>query len=80
MHADNPADTSQVRNVLGTPVLRVFGWSSTAQENPVGAEYVIMEKIPGIELQRVWPSMKIANRFTSSKLSRFPESLDVSFL
>jgi hypothetical protein len=67
MHAGNPTDTLQVRNVLGTPVPRVFAWSSTAQENPVGAEYIIMEKVPGIEQERVWPSMKIADRFTLVK-------------
>jgi hypothetical protein len=67
MHADYPTDTSQVRNVLGTPVPRVFAWSSMAQENPVGAEYIIMEKVPGIELERVWSSMKIADRFSLVK-------------
>ena len=38
-----------------------------AQENPVSAEYIIMEKVPGIKLERVWPSMKIADRFTLVK-------------
>ncbi|TVY45440.1 Altered inheritance of mitochondria protein, mitochondrial [Lachnellula subtilissima] len=47
--------------------ISVFAWSSTAQENSVGAEYIIMEKVPGIELERVWPRMKIAERFTLVK-------------
>ena len=51
-----------MRNVLQTPVPEVFTWSSRAQENPVGAEYIIMEKIPGIELERVWPTMKTEDR------------------
>ncbi len=52
----------QVRNVLKTPVPKVFAWSSKAQENPVGAEYIIMEKLPGIELELAWPTMKIEDR------------------
>ncbi|KAK0112105.1 hypothetical protein ONS96_001364 [Cadophora gregata f. sp. sojae] len=65
--ASEVATMDFVRNVLGTPVPRVLAWSSTAQENPVGAEYIVMEKVPGIELERVWPSMKIADRFTLVK-------------
>lgn len=55
-------DPLQVRNILKTPVSRVFAWSSKAQENPVGAEYIIMEKLPGIELELAWPTMKIEDR------------------
>lgn len=29
----------------------------------MGAEYIIMEKLPGVELEHVWPSMGIADRF-----------------
>ena len=67
IHADTLTDIPQARNVLGTPVPRVFDWSSKAQENAVGAEYIIMEKVPGIELERVWPSMKIGDRLTLVK-------------
>ncbi|KAL1613217.1 hypothetical protein SLS60_001449 [Paraconiothyrium brasiliense] len=51
-----------VRNVLGTPVPKVLAWNSKAQDNPVGAEYIIMEKAQGIELEKIWPSMNIKNR------------------
>jgi hypothetical protein len=34
-----------------------------ADHNSVGAEYIIMEKSPGIELERVWPNMDITERF-----------------
>ncbi|TVY54027.1 Altered inheritance of mitochondria protein 9, mitochondrial [Lachnellula cervina] len=44
-----------------------FAWSSKAQENSVGAEYIIMEKVPGIELESVWPSMKIEDRLAVVK-------------
>ncbi|KAF4622709.1 hypothetical protein G7Y89_g14318 [Cudoniella acicularis] len=60
--ASEVATMDFVRNVLETPVPKVFTWSSKAGENPVGAEYVIMEKLPGIELERVWPAMKIGER------------------
>ncbi|KAF2732731.1 phosphotransferase enzyme family protein [Polyplosphaeria fusca] len=60
-------DILQSRNVLGTPVPRVFAWSSKVQENPVGAEYIIMEKIAEIELERVWPSMNIKDRLALFK-------------
>jgi len=51
-----------VRNVLQTPVPEVFAWSSRAQENAVGAEYVIMEKTAGVELEQVWPTIKTEDR------------------
>ncbi|KAH8676899.1 kinase-like domain-containing protein [Tricladium varicosporioides] len=60
--ASEVATMDFVRNVLQTPVPEVFAWSSRAQENPVGAEYIIMEKIPGIELERLWPTMKTEDR------------------
>jgi hypothetical protein len=69
MRADTVAvaDIPWARNVLGTPAPRVFAWSSKAKDNPVGAEYIIMEKVPGIELERVWPNMRIGDRFTLVK-------------
>jgi hypothetical protein len=57
----------QMRNVLGTPVPRVLAWSSRAYENTVGAEYIIMEKAQGIELERVWPSMNTKDRLNVVK-------------
>lgn len=52
-----------MRNILGNPVPKVYAWSSNAKANCVGAEYIIMEKLPGVELEHVWPSMGIADRF-----------------
>jgi hypothetical protein len=57
----------QARNVLGNPVPRVLAWSSKAQENLVGAEYIIMEKVLGIELEHVWPTMNIKDRLALVK-------------
>jgi hypothetical protein len=44
-----------------------LAWSSKAKENPVGTEYIIMEKVSGIELERVWPSMNIRDRLALVK-------------
>ncbi|PSN59722.1 hypothetical protein BS50DRAFT_605045 [Corynespora cassiicola Philippines] len=55
--ASEVATMDLARSFLKTPVPRVLGWRSKAQENAVGAEYIIMEKAPGIALECVWPSM-----------------------
>ena len=39
------------------PAPQVFAWSSRREENPVNAEYIIMEKIPGVELEKLWDDM-----------------------
>jgi hypothetical protein len=57
----------QARNILGNPVPKVLAWCSQAQETPVGAEYVIMEQVPGIELEHVWPKMNIKDRLAVVK-------------
>jgi len=44
-----------------------LAWCSQAHENPVGAEYIIMEEVPGIELEQVWLDMSIQNRFAVVK-------------
>lgn len=42
---------------------KVLAWSSNASENPIGAEYIIMEKVRGVQLDNVWPRMDIKQRF-----------------
>ena len=49
------------RNELDIPVPRVFAWSSD-KDQPVGAEYIIMEKAPGEELGKSWSSMDISEK------------------
>lgn len=51
-----------MRSILGTPVPKVFSWNSKA-DNPVGAEYIIMEKLPGVQLDQVWGKLGIEARF-----------------
>ncbi|PYI02010.1 phosphotransferase enzyme family protein [Aspergillus sclerotiicarbonarius CBS 121057] len=45
-----------VRKHTGIPVPRVLSWSSDSA-NPVGAEYIIMEKAAGVPLFQKWPDM-----------------------
>ena len=56
-----------MRNILETPVPKVYAWSSKAQNNVVGAEYIIMEKLPGVQLSVVWAGMGIEDRLTVTK-------------
>ena len=44
------------RTVLDMPVPRVLGWSSTSQ-NPVEAEYILMEEAHGTPLHKVWNNL-----------------------
>ena len=43
-----------VREVLGIRAPRVFAWSADATANTVGTEYIIMEKMSGIESHHRW--------------------------
>ncbi|CAI7644528.1 unnamed protein product [Penicillium pancosmium] len=57
--ASEVATMDFARNFLGTPVPKVLAWSSRANENPVGAEFILMEFAPGIPLSIVWDTMGI---------------------
>ncbi|KAK2810350.1 hypothetical protein FQN50_003081 [Emmonsiellopsis sp. PD_5] len=50
-----------LRNELNIPVPQVLAWSSE-KDQPVGAEYIIMEKAPGQELSKIWPSMDVSDK------------------
>ncbi|KAI2738009.1 hypothetical protein DTO012A8_9992 [Penicillium roqueforti] len=56
--ASEVATMDFLRNVLNLPVPRVYAWSSRAPENPLGAEYIIMEKQSGVVLNDVWDTVK----------------------
>jgi hypothetical protein len=47
----------QARTVAGLPIPKAYAWSPDAATNPVGAEYIIMEKAKGSLLSSKWPSM-----------------------
>ncbi|KAM5444027.1 Phosphotransferase enzyme [Microsporum ferrugineum] len=55
--ASEVATMDFARTKLGIPVPKVLSWSSHAL-NPVGAEYIIMDKASGCSLAQVWPRLK----------------------
>ncbi|KAH1486852.1 hypothetical protein LV164_008125 [Aspergillus fumigatus] len=61
--ASDVATMDFVRNELRTPVPKVLAWSSKPADNFVGAEYIIMEKVAGVQLSKVWSKMGIKERF-----------------
>jgi hypothetical protein len=52
----------QVHEVLCTPLPEVYAWSSRAHETPVGAEFILMAKLNGVELETLLPRMKIQEK------------------
>ncbi|KAH6690267.1 kinase-like domain-containing protein [Leptodontidium sp. MPI-SDFR-AT-0119] len=59
--ASEVATMDFARTVLNIPVPKVFAWSAAAN-NPVDAEYIIMEEAPGIQLEDVWDSKTISDK------------------
>ncbi|KMU75157.1 hypothetical protein CISG_10367 [Coccidioides immitis RMSCC 3703] len=59
--ASEVATLDFLRSELGIPVPRVFAWSSK-KDQPVGVEYIIMEKAAGNELSKSWPTMDISDK------------------
>lgn len=51
-----------VRLRTSVRVPEVFAWCSDSA-NPVGAEFIIMEKIPGVALAERWETMKTLERY-----------------
>ena len=49
---------TQARNNLRLPVPKVHAWNSKAASNAVGAEFIIMDKVSGLELRQRWPNMR----------------------
>ena len=60
--ASEVATMEFARKRLGLPVPRVLSWSSAQTSNVVGAEFIIMEKAPGIEVSKVWPQLSEKHR------------------
>ncbi|EGD94786.1 hypothetical protein TESG_02290 [Trichophyton tonsurans CBS 112818] len=50
-----------VRTHTTIPVPKVLAWSSDSK-NPVGAEYIILEKAKGVQLTKVWGGLPEARR------------------
>lgn len=64
----------------GIPVPKVYGYSSS-ENNPVGAEYIIMEKASGVGLQTRWLGMSKSERhkLASSFVEIEKKFFDISF-
>ncbi|KAG5955921.1 hypothetical protein E4U56_006960 [Claviceps arundinis] len=60
--ASEVATMKFAREVLNTDLPEVYDWCSRAEETPVGAEYILMEKMEGVELEHVWPNMAVEDR------------------
>ncbi|RMZ77268.1 hypothetical protein DV738_g4502, partial [Chaetothyriales sp. CBS 135597] len=53
--------TMDLLRSYGLPVPQVHGYSVTSN-NPVGCEYIIMEKMPGKEIGNAWYDMSVSER------------------
>ncbi|KAJ5571061.1 phosphotransferase enzyme family protein [Penicillium sp. DV-2018c] len=60
--ASEVATMDFARKVLGTPAPRVYSWNSQASSHPVGAEFIIMDKIEGVPLSQVWGTLKLTQK------------------
>ncbi|KAG5636731.1 hypothetical protein H0H81_007060 [Sphagnurus paluster] len=60
--ASEVATMKFARERLGVPVPRVLSWSSDSSATAVGAEFIIMEKAPGIEVGKVWHKLSMELR------------------
>ena len=56
--ASEVATMEFARTILNIPVPRVLTWSVTDQ-NPVQAEYILMEEARGTRLHKVWPYLPL---------------------
>ncbi|KAH9210302.1 phosphotransferase enzyme family protein [Leptodontidium sp. 2 PMI_412] len=56
--ASEVATMDFLKNTLHLPIPRIYAWNSRLSNNPVGAEYIIMEKQSGVMLSDVWDDMK----------------------
>lgn len=57
---------SLVRSHTTIPVPKVLAWDSDIS-NPVGAEYIIMDKVPGVQIFKVWDEMDEGKRISTIK-------------
>ncbi|OAT01984.1 uncharacterized protein BDCG_17325 [Blastomyces dermatitidis ER-3] len=84
--ASEVATMDFMRNVLQTPAPQVYAWNFRVdRSNPVGAEYIVMERVQGIRLARVWDSLQLQDwikiclqifkyrkkKWTAAKFSQF---------
>ncbi|KAI1970132.1 hypothetical protein LOZ55_006628 [Ophidiomyces ophidiicola] len=58
--ASEVATMDFARNVLQTPAPQIHAWNASIdpKKNPVGAEFIVMEKMAGVPLSDVWCDLK----------------------
>ncbi|KAI5295477.1 hypothetical protein KEM52_001251 [Ascosphaera acerosa] len=78
--ASEVASMDFFRRVTGTPVPRVLDYSADAG-NPVGSEYIIMEKMEGVVLSSVWSKLSLdaKKRVVAKLLKHHKAWADVTF-
>ncbi|KLO09778.1 hypothetical protein SCHPADRAFT_549770 [Schizopora paradoxa] len=59
--ASEVATLDFVKNVMDIPAPKVLAWSSRAESTPIGAEFIILEKVDGVPLASV-PSWRDGER------------------
>ncbi|KAJ5791178.1 uncharacterized protein N7518_008189 [Penicillium psychrosexuale] len=69
-----------VRTHTTIPVPKVLAWSADST-NPVGAEYIVMERVPGVQIFKKWDEMGESNRISIIKrLTQWESELaEISF-
>ncbi|KAL4969558.1 uncharacterized protein BDV14DRAFT_187118 [Aspergillus stella-maris] len=60
--ASEVATMDFIRRVLDIPVPKIFSWNSSTN-NPVGAEYILMENARGVSLSKIWNNLDLDLRF-----------------
>ncbi|RAK97435.1 phosphotransferase family protein, partial [Aspergillus ibericus CBS 121593] len=65
--ASEVATMQYARENLQLPVPEILTYCSRVDQSKLGAEYIVMEKAPGIELGRVWESLKSRDKLAIVK-------------
>ncbi|EZF29790.1 hypothetical protein H109_04256 [Trichophyton interdigitale MR816] len=62
--ASEVATMEFAREFLQTPAPRVYAWNASrdTKNNPVGAEYIVMERVPGIQLSEIWCNLQLKQK------------------
>jgi hypothetical protein len=55
--ASEVATMRYARDILQLPVPRVLAWCSKAENTPVKSEFIIMEKVKGVQLHDIWNNL-----------------------
>lgn len=58
---------SKIRERLDVPVPKVLASCSRSGESQLGAEYIVMEKAPGLELGQIWDKLKAREKLAIVK-------------